>query len=109
MSTEQSGERVPLAKADRRAMPGDGRCEDCRKGHYTLQGGVVSNYPCTANRPEQAWWQDHVEPHRDRPGSPLRVEFLRDRRRFILPGQTEVRPNDRPPFGVALLIWSDEA
>lgn len=60
-----------------------------------------------ANRPEQAWWQDHVEPHRDRPGSPLRVEFLRDRRRFIRhdKGHTEVMPNERPPFGVALLIW----
>lgn len=58
-----------------------------------------------ANRPEQAWWQDHVEPFRDRPGSPLTVEFLRDRRRFVMPGQTEVLPNQRPPFGVALLIW----
>lgn len=63
-----------------------------------------------ANRPEQAWWQDHVEPYRDRPGSDLRVEFLRDRRRFIRhdKGHTEVMPNERPPFGVALLIWSDE-
>jgi len=63
-----------------------------------------------ANRPEQAWWQDYVEPYRDRPGSPLRVEFLRDRRRFIRhdKGHTKVMPNERPPFGVALLIWSDE-
>jgi phage N-6-adenine-methyltransferase len=61
-----------------------------------------------ANRPEQAWWQDHVEPHRDRPGSPLTVEFLRDRRRFIRHdlGHTTVIPNERPPFGVCLLIWS---
>ena len=61
-----------------------------------------------ANRPEQAWWQDHVEPFRDRPDSPLRVEFLRDRRRFIRhdKGHTEVMPNERPPFGVCLLIWA---
>lgn len=68
-----------------------------------------------ANRTEQAWWQDHVEPFRDRPGpcwpcrrgGPLTVEFLRGRQRFILPGHTEVLPNQRPPFGVALLIWQD--
>lgn len=61
-----------------------------------------------ANRPEQAWWQDYVEPFRDQPGSPLTVEFLRDRRRFIRHdlGHTTVMPNERPPFGVALLIWS---
>lgn len=60
-----------------------------------------------ANRPEQAWWQDNVEPFRDRPGSFLSVEFLRDRRRFIRHdlGHTTVMPNERPPFGVCLLIW----
>lgn len=60
-----------------------------------------------ANRVEQAWWQDHVEPFRDRPGSPLRVEFLRGRLRFDQP-QGWVRPakGDRPPFGCALLIWT---
>lgn len=58
-----------------------------------------------ANRPEQDWWQDLIEPHRDKPGSPLRVEFLRGRRRFIMPGKTSIEPNQRPPFGVALLIW----
>jgi phage N-6-adenine-methyltransferase len=58
-----------------------------------------------ANRPEQDWWQDLVEPDRDQPDSPLRVEFLRGRRRFIMPGKTSIEPNQRPPFGVALLIW----
>lgn len=61
-----------------------------------------------ANRVEQAWWQDHVEPFRDRPGSPLRVEFLRGRMRFDRPG-VEIGPKgDRPPFGVCLLIWSND-
>lgn len=61
-----------------------------------------------ANRPEQAWWQDHIEPHRDMPRSPLRVEFLRGRQRFIRHwlGHDEVKPNERPPFGCCLLIWS---
>ena len=59
-----------------------------------------------ANRPEQPWWQTWVEPYRDRPGSPLTVRFLPGRLRFIKPGATEVKPNERPPFGCCLLIWS---
>lgn len=58
-----------------------------------------------ANRTEQAWWQNWVEPHRDRPGSHMRVEFLRGRLRFIRPGRSQVGPNERPPFGCCLLIW----
>lgn len=58
-----------------------------------------------ANRTEQGWWQDHVEARRDRANSPLTVEFLRGRMRFIKAGQTEVGPNERPPFGCCLLIW----
>lgn len=57
-----------------------------------------------ANRCEQGWWQDLVEPHRDRPGGP-RVEFLRGRLRFVKAGETEIGPNERPPFGCCLLIW----
>lgn len=59
-----------------------------------------------ANRTEQGWWHDLVEPFRDRPGSPLTTEFIRGRLRFIAPGDDEVRPNDRPPFGSVLLIWT---
>lgn len=59
-----------------------------------------------ANRPEQPWWQCHVEPYRDRPGSPLRVRFLPGRLRFIRPGAAAVGPNERPPFGCCLLVWS---
>jgi phage N-6-adenine-methyltransferase len=58
-----------------------------------------------ANRPEQAWWQRYVEPHRDQPGSPLRVEFLPGRMRFVKPGCESIGPNERPPFGCCLLIW----
>lgn len=59
-----------------------------------------------ANRTEQRWWQDLVEPHRDRTGSPLSVEFLAGRLRFIKPGQTVIGPNERPPFGCCLLRWT---
>lgn len=61
-----------------------------------------------ANRTEQGWWQRHVEPRRDRGETRgLRVEFLSGRLRFIKPGQKHVGPNERPPFGCCLLIWSE--
>jgi phage N-6-adenine-methyltransferase len=69
--------------------------------------GIVMLLP--ANRTEQKWWQRHVEPHRDRPGSGLRVEFLPGRMRFIKRGQLDVGPNERPPFGCCLLIWTGGA
>lgn len=61
------------------------------------------------NRVEQGWWQDHVEPYRDRPGSPLCVEFLRGRMRFDRPNWQPGPKGDRPPFGCCLLIWSADA
>lgn len=67
--------------------------------------GIVMLLP--ANRTEQTWWQELVEPFRDRGGSSLRVEFLKGRMRFLKPGQTRIGPNERPPFGVCLLIWGD--
>lgn len=60
-----------------------------------------------ANRVEQRWWQEHVEPYRDRPGSPLSVEFLPGRMRFSRPGWTKPEKGDRPPFGCCLLIWTN--
>lgn len=60
-----------------------------------------------ANRTEQRWWQDLVEPYRDN-HSQFHVEFLRGRRRFVRPGQESIGPNERPPFGCCLLIWSDQ-
>lgn len=59
-----------------------------------------------ANRTEQVWWQQHVEPFRDRAGSWLVTEFLPGRPRFVLPGAESIGPNERPPFGCVLLIWS---
>lgn len=58
-----------------------------------------------ANRTEQAWWQDLVEPYRDGPQSALAVEFLPGRLRFIAPGKDGIGPNERPPFGCCLLVW----
>jgi hypothetical protein len=79
-----------------------------------------------ANRTEQKWWQEFIEPYRDRAKTcgycgaqswpvgadpaviqklTLRMEFLPGRMRFIRPGEQQVNPNDRPPFGVCLAIW----
>lgn len=69
-------------------------------------GGAVIVMLLPANRTEQAWWMDLVEPQRDRPGSRLTVEFLRGRIRFLRAGQVEVKPNERPPFGCCLLVWN---
>ena len=60
-----------------------------------------------ANRTEQTWWQEQVEPFRDK-DSCLRVEFLRGRMRFDQPeGWVVPEKGDRPPFGLCLLIWED--
>lgn len=60
-----------------------------------------------ANRTEQTWWHQLVEPLRDRPGSDLHVEFLPGRMRFLRKGQRRIGPNERPPFGCCLLIWGE--
>lgn len=62
-----------------------------------------------ANRTEQGWWQDLIEAKRDRAASPLRVEFMRGRWRFLKPGQKAIGPNERPPFGCCLCIWEKKA
>lgn len=57
-----------------------------------------------ANRTERKWWQDLIEPQRDR-GLSLSVEFLPGRMRFLKAGQRDIGPNERPPFGNCLCIW----
>lgn len=54
-----------------------------------------------ANRTEQRWWQESIEPYRG--SHQLLVRFLPGRLRFGLP-ITDPR-GDRPPFGCALLVW----
>lgn len=61
-----------------------------------------------ANRVEQRWWQDLVEPFRDGRGGHrfLSVEFLPGRMRFDRPDWTPGPKGDRPPFGCCLVVWS---
>jgi phage N-6-adenine-methyltransferase len=56
-----------------------------------------------ANRTEQKWWQEWVEPQRL--AGNLQVEFLPGRMRFDRPNSVIGPKGDRPPFGCALLIW----
>ena len=73
------------------------------KAHLETRATVVMLLP--ANRTEQRWWQEMVEPYRDGRGYRLTVEFLPGRLRFLAPGEDTVKPNSRPPFGCCLLIW----
>lgn len=66
--------------------------------------GIVMLLP--ANRVEQKWWQEHVEPFRDLPDGRLKVEFLPGRMRFVRPGVLIGPKGDRPPFGCCLLIFT---
>ena len=56
-----------------------------------------------ANRTEQRWWQDLVEPWRV--DGPLEVYFIAGRRRFDRPGWVKPAKGDRPPFGLCVLVW----
>lgn len=64
-----------------------------------------------ANRTEQSWWQDHIEPMRDGalPKAGITTHFLRGRRRFIKAGATEIKPNERPPFGLVVVRFEGTA
>lgn len=87
-----------------------------RKAHAESQHCRSISMLLPANRTEQGWWQDLVEPYRA--GKPragvlwlggvgtLEVHFLRGRRRFDRPGWTKPAKGDRPPFGLCLLVWS---
>jgi len=75
------------------------------KAHEEFRAGcsvIVMLLP--ANRTEQAWWQDHVKPHRDR-GSFMRVEFLRRRFNFGMPGNEAGKFHSSPPFGCCAVIF----
>lgn len=81
-----AGERVWCNPPYSDIAPWIRKAWDC----WTSTLGVTMLLP--ANRTEQSWWQLLVEPYRDRPGSPLTVEFLPGRMRFLKPGldQAEV-------------------
>lgn len=60
-----------------------------------------------ANRTEQPWWQEHIEPFRDwsSPEGRLRTYFLPKRVRFGSPEDPRGEKAGSPPFGCVLLVW----
>lgn len=59
-----------------------------------------------ANRTEQPWWQDNVEPYRDRlPSAVLHTYHLPTRIKFGHPGNRDAVGVGSPPFGCVLLVW----
>jgi len=64
-----------------------------------------------ANRTEQRWWHEHIEPFRDR-GAGVSVRFLPRRLNFGVPGNEAGKFHSSPPFGLCLVtfqhpIWSE--
>jgi phage N-6-adenine-methyltransferase len=57
-----------------------------------------------ANRTEQRWWQEHIEPHRDR-GEGLTTEFLPRRINFGSRDNLGAWSASSAPFGCVLLAW----
>ncbi len=64
-----------------------------------------------ANRCEQPWWQEWIEPRRDgrwpwaRGSGYLTTHFMPTRARFGHPGNVEGHGVGSPPFGCVLLVW----
>lgn len=98
--------------ADGLTQPWDGERVWCNPPYSNIRPWVAKAWASDAlivmllpaNRTEQRWWQDLIEPYRDR-GLGLTVEFLPGRLRFLAPGHLRVGPNERPPFGCCLAIW----
>lgn len=59
-----------------------------------------------ANRTEQRWWQEWVEPFRDQADGFLRVEFIAKRFNFGLPDNPEGKFHSSPPFGCCVVTLS---
>jgi hypothetical protein len=55
-----------------------------------------------ANRTDQPFWAELVEPYRDRPGSRLMTHFPRGRPRFL---SGSMKNSSSPKFGIVLLRW----
>jgi phage N-6-adenine-methyltransferase len=76
-----------------------------QKAHKEAERAAIIVMLLPANRTEQGWWQDYVEPFRDQPDGPVNVQFLRGRPRFVRAGAESIGPNERPPLGCCLVVW----
>lgn len=62
-----------------------------------------------SNRTEQGWWQQFIEPLRDRqhPFYHVKTNFMRGRLRFGWPaGRVVPKKGDRPPSGVVIVTFT---
>jgi hypothetical protein len=59
-----------------------------------------------ANRTEQGFWQELVEPYRDRLGGVLRCQFVSSRQPFGSPADPHGDRAGSPPFGIVRLTWT---
>lgn len=57
-----------------------------------------------ANRSEQPWWQELIEPYRDGRG-PIETRFVPRRLNFGVPGNEGGKFKSSAPFGCVLVIW----
>ena len=57
------------------------------------------------NRCEQPFWQDMIEPYRDRAGSIVTTRNLRRRRPFVHRVDGAPVVGKSPPFGLVVVIW----
>lgn len=65
--------------------------------------GIVMLLP--ANRCDQPWWHELVEPFRDQQHCALQTRFLKGRTKFVFPKEWGNRSNGSPPFGCLLLVF----
>ncbi len=75
------------------------------KAHREFQDGCpIICMLLPANRTEQKWWHQFVEPYRDR-GTFLRTEFIPRRRNFGVPGNEGANWKKGVPFGLVAVIF----
>ncbi len=81
----------------------------CKAWQEMADGCALVVMILPANRCEQKFWQQHIEPWRDsipRDGIRLSTKFLAGRARFAAPDAPTPHKGDRPPFGCVLLTFA---
>jgi phage N-6-adenine-methyltransferase len=79
-----------------------------RKSHSARAGCPVIVMLLPSNRTEQPFWQQWIEPYRDR-GGWLRTEFIAKRRNFGTPDNESGKHHSSPPFGLVAVIFVGDA
>jgi hypothetical protein len=98
-------------------QPWNGECVWCNPPYSSIRPWVEKAWASLAvvamllpaNRTEQPWWQELVEPYRDHSGGILRAKFEDGRAVFGTPEHPDadtIAWNSSAPFGVVLLTWT---